>query len=442
MGVHQGDALTFSRFRTGNFALLLVAAASGCARTAAQHLESRAGAPNDLAWEEVLRLRGARDYFTLRDRLAVPRDLSSPPALFARALVQHAFNLPAASNETIGALLAGAALPDSLNTELRRVRMANDLRLSAYATGLLATDTLLAHPGRLDSATSRDIRNTQRLFRALAGTAPQTVEIRGPTSLRLERGLAPVLVNDSLRYYSFDTGANLSTLMRSEAAALNLHILPAGIELGTATGRRVTAELAVADRVTIGSLYYRHVVFLVLDDSLLTFPGGFRIPGLIGFPVIEQMGEVQFGRTGELIVPDTRLRRSPGNLVLEELTPLVRVRWNGAPLICGLDTGAGTTVFYEPFYRRFKTWIDSAARLTSRRTGGAGGIRELSVRVLPPVRLSLGDTITTLDSADVLLQPIVPMASENYRDCNIGRDVLNAFSRYVLDFRDMTFLLR
>ena len=428
--------------RPGLFALLLLACAAGCARTTTRHTGSRASAPNEFTWEEVLRLRGARDYFTLRDRLATAHDPSSPPALFARALVQHAFNAPAASNATIDALLAGAGLPDSLATDLRRVQMANDLRLSEYAAGLTAADALLARPGRLDSATVRDIRNTQRVFRALAAIAPQKVEIRGFTSLRLEHGRVPVQVNDSSRYYAFDTGANLSTLMRSEAATLDLRILPAGIELGTSTDRRVTADLAVADRLSIGSVHYQHVVFLVLDDSLLTFPGGFRIPGLIGFPVIEQMGEVQFGRDGELIVPETPPRRPQGNLVLDELTPLVRVQWSGASLLCRMDTGAGTTTFYDPFYRRFRMQLDSTARLTMRRSGGAGGIREMPVRVLPAVCLSLGDTVAVLDSVDVLLQSIVPVASENYLDCNIGHDVLDKFSRYVLNFRDMAFLLR
>lgn len=411
-------------------------------RTPARHANSGAPVSNELSWQEVLRLRRARDYFTLRNHLAKDRDPTSPSALFARALVQHAFNASAASNATIGALLDVATLPDSLAIEVRRIRMANDLRLFEYAAGLATADTLLANAGRLDSATLRDVQNTQRVFRALAGTEPQTVEIRGPTRLRLEHGRAPVHVNDSLRSYAFDTGANLSTIMRSEAIALGMRVLPAGIDLGTSTNRRVTADLAVADRLAIGAVHYRHVVFLVLDDSLLTFPGGFRIPGLIGFPVIEQMGEIQFSRDGELVVPGTAPRRAQRNMAFDELTPLVRVRWRNAPLLCRLDTGAGTTNFYEPFYRRFQMGIDSTTQRAIRRIGGAGGIQEMPVRVLSPVRLALGDTVATLDSADVVLRSIVPAASENYLDCNIGRDILNTFSRYVLNFRDMAFLLR
>ena len=397
---------------------------------------------SQFTWEEVLRLRRTRDYFALRERLAANGDSTTPPALFARALVQHAFNASAESNATISALFATANLPDSLATELRRVKLANDLRLFQYASGLAIADTLLANPEGLDSATVRDVRNTQRVFRALASTAPQTVQIRGPTELRLERGRVPVQVNDSLRSYAFDTGANLSGLMRSEAASLGLSILPAGIEFGTSTDRRVTADLAVADRLTIGAVHYRHVVFLVLDDSLLTFPGGFQIQGLIGFPVIEQMSEVRFSRDGQLSVPETAPRHALRNLALDELTPLVSIRAHDAPLLCRLDTGAGMTEFYEPFYRRFQMWIDTTARRATRRMGSAGGIREMEVRILPSIRLSLADTVATLDSVRVLPRSIAVNSSSNYLDCNIGRDVLDAFSRYVLNFRDMAFLLR
>ena len=33
-------------------------------------------------------------------------------------------------------------------------------------------------------------------------------------------------------------------------------------------------------------------------------------------------------------------------------------------------------------------------------------------------------------------------STENYLDCNIGHDVLDQFSRTIVDFRDMAFLLR
>jgi hypothetical protein len=390
----------------------------------------------------VIRLNEARDYFTLRERLERDTRAATWSARFARAVVAHAFNDPAASNITIAALLSGAELPDSLAADLRQIRMTNHLRLFEYAAGLAAADALLADSAGLDSAELRDVRNVRRVFQALREIPAQISEVRGPTSVRFEQGRVPVQVNDSARHYVFDTGANLSTIMRSEAVALGLRILPAGIDVGTSTDRRIVADMGVADRVAIGQLHYRNVVFLVLDDALLSFPDGFRIPGIIGFPVIERMGEIRMGADGELIVPTTIPPRRQRNLAFSGLTPLTRAVWEGAPLLCRLDTGAGRTQLYEPFFRRFRARVDSAAQRATRRVGGAGGTRDLSVRVLPNVRLHVGDTVAVLDSVDVLEQSIVRAEPENYLDCNLGHDVLDAFSGYILNFRDMAFLLR
>lgn len=424
------------------FAGLLALSVAACSSRAGSAPPVPADGQKVLTWDQVLRLRSAPDYFTLRDRLGEAAEKNAPPERYARALVQHAFNEPAASNATITSLLSDTSLPDSLAAGLRQIQLSNHLRLFEYAAGLAAADMLLANPVHLSSAELRDVRNLRRVLRALAAVPPQVSEVRGPTTLHLERGHVPVLVNDSMRQYGIDTGANLSVLTRSEAEALGLRILPAGLDVGTSTDQRITADLAVADRLTIGAVYYRNVVFLVLEDALLTFPDGSRIPGLIGFPVIEAMGEVQMSAAGELFVPATIAARAEQNLALHELTPLTRIRWGEAALLCRLDTGAGTTQLYEPFYRRLRERIDAAAPATMRRWGGAGGIRELPVRVLRDVALALGDTAVVLDSVAVLPQPIVHSEAENYLDCNIGRDILNSFSRYILNFRDMAFLLR
>jgi hypothetical protein len=67
---------------------------------------------------------------------------------------------------------------------------------------------------------------------------------------------------------------------------------------------------------------------------------------------------------------------------------------------------------------------------------------EIAVRVLPGVRLAVGDAVAALDSVDVLPESIVRDQAENFLDCNLGHDVLDAFASYVINFRDMAFLLR
>lgn len=154
-------------------------AVAGPRTPAAPPPQPRGPAARALDWPAVLRLRDAKDYFTLRERVEREAMSRALPARFARALVQHAFNMPAASNATVAGLLAERALPDALATALRRVQVANHLRLFAYASGLAATDTLLADTARLDSAVLRDLRNTRRIFSALAAVTPQTVVMNG-----------------------------------------------------------------------------------------------------------------------------------------------------------------------------------------------------------------------------------------------------------------------
>lgn len=413
---------------------------SACARPSPSVAPNRA-----LGWEEVLRLYGARNYFTMRDRLASGDTAGSLPARYARALMEHAFNSPARSNRTIASLLADPRLPRSLAVALRKVEVANDLRLYAYAAGLAAAESLLRDTIQLGTADLRDLRNTRELFRALASVPPQSVTQRGTAILQLKAGRAPVQINDSSRYYVFDTGANLSTIMRSEAVALGLAFHPSSIDVGTSTDKRVAADLAVADRLVLGGTELRHVVFLVLDDSLLTFPGGFHIPGIIGFPVISQLSEVQFSRD-RIVIPADPPVLSTGNLALDELTPLTRVGWSGlgehAELLCRLDTGADWTELYEPFYRRFRAAIDASTPRRTLRSGGAGGIRELPTRMLPRTQFTVGDTVVNLDSTNVLTVSITRDTSANFLDCNIGHDVLDQFPHTIINFRDMAFLLR
>lgn len=402
-----------------------------------------ATATRPITWAEALRWQHARDYFGLRARLETVADSETPPARFARAVVQQAFNRPAESNATAAALLARGRMSDTLRAEVLRLEMDNDLRLFDYAGGLRAADSLLAHASVLNAATRKDVANTRRILSALAATPPQTVESRGETLVQLRDGRIPVTMNDSERTYVFDTGANLSTIMRSEAAAVGLHILPAGLDVGTSTTTRVTADLGVADRVTIGNFVFRNVVFLVLDDKLLTFNNGaFRIPGIIGFPVIEQMGEVRFERGGKIEVPAQPPFRSEANLALAQLTPLTQAKWHGSTLLCSLDTGADGTEFYSRFYDAHRAFVDSTSRPAVRKFGGAGGIQTTPVRIVPNLSFALGDTTATLDSAAVLTKSIAQDAHDNYRDCNVGHDVFDAFSSLILNFRDMAFVLR
>lgn len=382
----------------------------------------------------------AHDYFALRERLSnTPTSLAGTS--FYTAAVQHAFNDPLRSNDTILRALQTVGLSDSLRFELMRMRLSNDLRLNQYASAdSVATMLLAAPPPSADSATLADIRNTDQLVRALRDVPPQVATITESSLLhRDSANHVLVQIGDSLRHYGFDTGANLSVLMRSEAEALGLPIRPAGLTIGSSTDANVKADIAVAARLTIGHIVYRNVVFLVMPDRALTFQDGFQIRGLIGFPVIEAMGEIHFRRDGSIDIPAHALDRGLHNLALEEFLPLVQVNYDGEKLACLLDTGSGQTAFLAPYYVRHRASFNAMGKLDSLKTGGAGGVRTLLIYRMRHVDLGIGDTTVTLQNIPVYTTFLHSPSDD--QACTIGRDVLHSFGEYVLNFHSMTLTL-
>jgi hypothetical protein len=423
--------------RTPQLLLLATIVVFGCIRTgppppATAVLTVDANAPDSLY--------RAHDYFALRDRLA-NTETNQPSTAFYTAAVQQAFNDPLRSNRTILRALQTVGVSDSLRFELMRMQLSNDLRLYEYAPAdSVATTILATSPSFADSAALADIRNTDQLVRVLRDVPPQLAAITGPSLLHTDSaGHVLVQIGDSLRHYGFDTGANLSVLMRSEAEALGLQIRPVGLTVGSSTDASVKADVAVAPRLTIGRMAYQNVVFLVMPDRALTFGDGFQIRGLIGFPVIGAMGEIHFRRDGSMEIPARTSAHGMHNLALEELRPLVQVNYDGEQLACLLDTGSGQTRFLAPYYERHRMSFNTSGAPDSMKTGGAGGVRTLSVYRLQHVNLGLGDTTVVLHDVPVyttfLHQP------KHEQSCAIGLDVLRSFNEYVINFHSMTLTL-
>lgn len=415
---------------------LVLFALSGCADGAGS---GSAPVPSD---EALLTLARRRDFFALRDSIAAHEAADAPMLHFGRSLVAHAFNQLAESNRHIVRARQGGGLSDSLLMVLGAMEVTNHLRLFRYQDGLAAADALVAAPPpEADSTAVADVANLGKILRALAGVPPQTVVRHDSATLQLTRGLIPIRIQGAERQYVFDTGANLSTLSRSEAASLGLRILPADIDVGSSTDIRNRADLAVADSLVIGGTRLDHVVFLVFDDRLLTFPG-MTIRGIVGFPVIEALGEVGIRADGSIALRGAATARSAQNLALDGHTPLTVIRWRGERSLCRLDTGATQTDFYQPFYRRYQRWIDSAGTPDTTTSGGVGGLRQHSVIRVKGVTIEVGDTGHSFPEIAVMTTSIVRAEADNFLDCNLGHDVFDAFSEYGFDFREMRFFLR
>lgn len=250
-----------------------------------------------------------------------------------------------------------------------------------------------------------------------------------------------VTINGHTRDYAYDTGANYSILMESEAEQLNIQIFKAGIDVGTATGKMVKGDVGVADSLVIGNVSYSNAIFLVFPDEALTFPGGFQLRGLIGFPVLEAMGEIQF-QGGSIFIPEQVPKRKIQNMALENLTPIIEFRYDGESLIGRFDSGASKSVFYEPFYRHFIADTIESTHVDTVRAGGVGGVVEHPVIWLEKISIDLAGLTVTLDSVYTHTEKLPIDASRQYLYANIGLDVIQEFDSYILNFKDMALILK
>lgn len=355
------------------------------------------------------------------------------------AYLANAFHRVDESAQAIDRLLHEPQLDDSIRSILYTLQIDNHIKRYRYDLAAQAIEKLLTqYVHCLDSSTVADYRNTYRLWSALSDVPVQRVEV-GPgneiplTTDRAGLHTLPVAANDTTFGFIFDTGANLSTVTRSVAQALGMLLIETQIQVGTVTGQQVAMQFAVCPRLTIGHVTVHHAVFLVIDDAQLTFPEqNYRIYGIIGFPIIEAMGEVHIGRNGTFAVPSTPSEaKGSSNLALSGLTPLVAV--DGLSFL--FDTGADKTLLYAPYYQQHRARIDQHYTQDTVSFSGAGGLKKFAGFSVPFAG-QIGDRAFELDSVQLLKEPMDrPVHRSAYG--TIGQDVIRQFDTMILNFKQM-----
>ncbi|HET7463183.1 MAG TPA: aspartyl protease family protein [Longimicrobium sp.] len=388
------------------------------------------------------------DCFAARDALkTAPAGVSADELAFYRGWVASAFNRPAdAAAELRRYLASGAARADAAHRRAAEQLLA-DVLVREHRYGEAADAYARVAAATADS-TRGDLANNAALFGALRGAPAQTVTFGGDVDVPLTRDRAnlmnlPVGAAGKEERFVFDTGANLSTIGETLARELGFRVIDTRISVGTATGGRAAARLAIAPALTIGGATVRNVVFLVLADSALKFPQiGYEIRGIVGHPVIAALGEVTLTRDGHLRAaarPSAPASTGEANLCLDGLDNLVRGRIGPQTALLGLDTGARNSTLFPPYYRRNRAAVDSG-RAATVRIGGAAGMRTLNVRYIGPVAVTVGGSTATLPQVTVAMEP--SQGRSDYADGDIGQDVITQFAEMTLDYRVMQLRFR
>lgn len=414
-----------------NIALLLVA----CAVTVCAQRPEPAG--------DITKLREFYDrkrYFELRD--AVENYSGRPEAklLFFRGAVANAFNRPLDSVRYLEQYIARAGADGEWLSDAYSL-LADDLvKTHDYGKAADAYRTILDRFRQtLKSDEAKDYENAAALYGSLRGVPRQRVflgrdaRLNGPSkgvgwSVPVEAGGRRVTLG-------LDTGANISLLARSVAERLGVKMLGGSISIGSITSIKVRPGLGFLPRMKVGGATVHNAVFIVLDDQALTFPDGFKLEGVIGFPVIEGLGRVAFGGDGTVSVASTSTWRGRPNMCLDGRNILFRGEYEGKELTFTLDTGAERSVLYLPFLQEFGGEVKARYGLRDEKFTGVGGTEEVPAYIVKDFAVSFSGRGVRLPEVRLLTRALTE--DGKYYHGNVGQDLLKRFRTMTLDFVSM-----
>lgn len=293
-----------------------------------------------------------------------------------------------------------------------------------------------------DGESLGSLRQTLAVARLLSETPPQQVIAGEPVRTATTRDMAglmraPATIGDQPIDMVIDTGANLSVLSKSAAERFGVRVLEGAAAIGSSTRSDVAARIGVADRMTFAGLTFSNVVFIVLDDDQLSFPNGYRIDGIVGFPLMYAAGGVTLSADGDLTLAPEQVGTTEADLRISGSDLLVAATVNGLPTSLHLDSGASHTNLTSRFANRHAPDLTDGAR-QSRETGGAGGVVSGEVVVLSNAQVTVGGQAFDLPGLEI------EVSSEGRAPKwpgTLGQDILGRVDRYSVDLRRMKLVL-
>jgi len=383
-----------------------------------------------------------KEYFKAKDSLVVYAEmLPVEKSLYFGAILDNVFNRPNISNEKIRHCLE-FPLSDTLVAELLKTKLNNDIRMNDYKSATVVTDTLLnRYLAFLDSATRTDIGNDGKAWRALASNPPTTADISCETTLPMKKDIVgllriPVRFGKKSMKFVFDTGANLSVVSTKTARKLGVKVFPTEFDVQGATGNLVKSKIGVADEIRLGDIVVKNVVFIVMPDKELRFLGFYKVNGIIGFPVINQLKEIRLNYAeNTLTIPAIPTNSEEKNFAMEGLMPLINVGYRNESLVFTFDTGAQSTSLYPKYYEKYAAEIDSTYELGSIISGSAGGMEKNRAYKLTNVQMRIAGRDVVLPEVSLLKD--VQTEHSKYFFGNLGQDAIRQFKIVVINFDKM-----
>jgi len=399
---------------------------------------------NSIVEDKLNLLLEQKNYFQLEDELLKnSNELSEDRILYYNVFINKAFGQRKKSNKEIEILLDKhkQTLNDTLIVKLLDVQASNYLFLYEYKKAAeIYTEILTTYKKVLDSTDLENYKNTKNLFGTFSNVSPQKMHKKKDVTLKSYRNkfnhlMTPVKVGATNDEFIFDTGANLSTISESQAKKMKLKLFEQIVDIGSSTQKDVQSKLALADSLYVGDILFENVLFIVMPDSQLTFPQiNYAIKGIIGFPVINQLGEVHLHKNGKIFIPKVASKKTQKNMFFEGLNPVVRLSSKSDTLLFTFDTGARNTELSFKYYKDHKSDVEKKGITQKNQRSGVGGEVEVKEYMLSNFQILIGQHKTSLDKIPVTLEEY---GFNKYFDGNLGQDVFLKFNTLTINFEYM-----
>lgn len=427
--------------RTSSATFLAISLLSACMSATVAFESQGQVAPAAQAASQDLDAALKQDDFYAVQRIAADTHRLQAERNLAQAALAYWLRQNQQAGEALSRSADDPALPDALRR--RASLMLSGLRLQQSRYGEAAALINAALPGVTDEADRADLQQTLTFVTPLANAPAMQATVSGPGTVTLTRDAtghmrAPVIINGGVLDAIVDTGSGVGSITVSNARRLGLRQIDGNAVVGTATSANLSTGLAMADHLTFGGAEFRNVIFLVVPDEQFVFANGaYVVQGIIGLPVLAELGRLEFenhGATETLRYQRTRgTPNASSNLNVDAVQVYAYADVDGAerPARFFIDNGAPHSHVNARFPPSFPSAMINARREAVTAHGGAGSETQANGMVLPSLTLHFFGTPVTLNEVRVFDD------HQTERDGDIGADVLNSGAGYVLDFDAM-----
>lgn len=386
--------------------------------------------------EKQLKEFGEQQQFVKMDSLN--NKVKTKEFFYYKAFFANVCNNPSLSNLYLDNLKPG---PITKSFKYYKLKNDNYLKLFDYANAYQTSKILTTQfPKSFTAEELNDELNTQRIWEVLKLLNPQTIDEFTSVAVTAKKDIAGLITttvsaNDTASDFVFDTGAGISCITESMANKLGLTILPDNnINVMSFTGIENKVLIGVAPILSIGNITIHNVVFLVYPDTAFTFANGaYVINGIIGFPIIKELGTVTVEENSLTFSKKNTTERKERNLFTDQLRSVLMLTYKDKTLPFNFDSGAKESTFNKSFYDLFQYYLDKNGTLVSEKTAGAGGQEVVSELLeVKDQNIRLGKLAIGLKKLQVDKSNYGVYGKANYG--NIGQDVISQFKKVTISF--------